>query len=439
MTDKKKTVARPGTQAAKTTKAAAGQNTGETADNVPAIQWADPRTLVPNPANPRYIEDADFRKLVRSLRDFPDMLKLRPIIIQDEATRQILGGNMRTRAAIEAGLALVPYINAEFLTDEQRQEFIIKDNVGFGKWDTDKLANEWDINLLADWGVDLVPPTRADKKVAIDDNFAIPSGLTTGIQVGDVIEIGAHRLICGDARDPETWTRLMSGNKAAMVFVDPPLHPDGIMAGMDQIFGEAMAHSQDTATMFCFYPWKTREAFTKATHVTGWQILQELIWNRGLVIGPGNYHQAHDNIFYIKKAGKKVRWFGDRGQKSVLQSSKADLQKLRKEELITILVALKAQSTVWDMDQDRVVFFQVPGQKPVTLAGRAISDTTQEAEIVVDVCAGSGTTMVAGHQLDRQVYALESDPMLCQVHIARMQALDPTLVITINGKEVSNG
>jgi ParB-like chromosome segregation protein Spo0J len=106
-----------------------------------------------NPNNPRQIKDDKFAKLVQSIKDFPEMLDIRPIVVN--ADMVVLGGNMRFKACKEAGLKEVPIIVAENLTDEQQKEFIIKDNVSGGEWDWDMLANEWEVEQLQDWGLDL--------------------------------------------------------------------------------------------------------------------------------------------------------------------------------------------------------------------------------------------------------------------------------------------
>jgi len=107
----------------------------------------------PNQDNPRIIKDYKFKKLVQSIKDFPQMLELRPIVVNEDNI--VLGGNMRLKACQEAGLKEVHIIQAKDLTPEQQREFIIKDNVGFGEWDWDILANEWDTNALEEWGMDL--------------------------------------------------------------------------------------------------------------------------------------------------------------------------------------------------------------------------------------------------------------------------------------------
>lgn len=114
-----------------------------------------------NPNNPRVIKDYKFEKLVRSIREFPKMLELRPIVVNEDNV--ILGGNMRYRACVEAGLDDVYIVQAKDLTEEQQKEFIVKDNVSFGDWDFEVLANEWDIKDLEDWSVKV--PTIKDTEL----------------------------------------------------------------------------------------------------------------------------------------------------------------------------------------------------------------------------------------------------------------------------------
>jgi ParB-like chromosome segregation protein Spo0J len=117
------------------------------------MQRAAIGTIIPNPSNPRIIKDDKFKKLVKSIQEFPQMLELRPIVV--DGNMVVLGGNMRLKACIAAGLKEVPIIVADNLTDAQKGEFIIKDNVGFGEWDWDLIANEWEPDTLIDWGLDL--------------------------------------------------------------------------------------------------------------------------------------------------------------------------------------------------------------------------------------------------------------------------------------------
>ena len=125
-----------------------------------------------NPNNPRIIKDDKFKKLVKSIQEFPQMLKLRPIVVNKDMV--VLGGNMRLKACKEAGLKEVHILKADELTDEQQKEFIVKDNVGFGEWDWDMLANEWDTDKLEDWGLDL--PIYFNDSDELGTDFSLPEG-----------------------------------------------------------------------------------------------------------------------------------------------------------------------------------------------------------------------------------------------------------------------
>jgi|TARA_X000001382_G_C3145761_1_gene171214 hypothetical protein len=121
-----------------------------------------------NPSNPRIIKNDKFKKLVKSIQEFPEMLKLRPIVVDEDMI--VLGGNMRLKASKDAGLKEVWIEIAEGLTEEQKKEFIVKDNVGFGEWEWDILANEWDSVQLAEWGLD-VWENQDDAIVEDDDTY----------------------------------------------------------------------------------------------------------------------------------------------------------------------------------------------------------------------------------------------------------------------------
>ena len=123
-------------------------------------------TIKSNPNNPRLIKSQKFEKLVNSIKQFPEMLELRPIVVNNDMV--VLGGNMRLKACKEAGLKEVPIIKASELTPEQEKEFIVKDNVGFGEWDWDMIANEWDSELLNEWAMDVWQP---EENLELDDFF----------------------------------------------------------------------------------------------------------------------------------------------------------------------------------------------------------------------------------------------------------------------------
>ena len=150
-----------------------------------------------NPNNPRIIKDDKFKKLVASIKEFPQMLSLRPIVVNDDMI--VLGGNMRLKACKEAGLKEVPVIKASDLNEEQQKAFIIKDNVGYGEWDWDMLANEWDAEDLVEWGLD-VPVFDVDDLGSIDEK-----DLSDKIQSQFRIEV-----ICIDEESQEnTYNKLI--------------------------------------------------------------------------------------------------------------------------------------------------------------------------------------------------------------------------------------
>tara|TARA_R110000737_G_scaffold57476_1_gene82825 strand:- start:1773 stop:2345 length:573 start_codon:yes stop_codon:yes gene_type:complete len=148
--------------------------------------------IVPNEINPRYIKDDKFKKLVKSIKEFPEMLKLRPIVVNSDMV--VLGGNMRLKACKEAGLKEVYIIKAENLTEDQQKEFIIKDNVGFGEWDWDILGNEWDNIQLKDWGMDVWHPEEdADYSILDEDDMSSElEGMTSNVRKAIQIEFESN-------------------------------------------------------------------------------------------------------------------------------------------------------------------------------------------------------------------------------------------------------
>lgn len=147
-----------------------------------------------NPNNPRIIKDDKFQKLVKSITEFPEMLNLRPIVVNDDMI--VLGGNMRLKACKEAGLKQVPVIMASELTEDQQRRFIIADNVGYGEWDWSMLANEWDAVELGDWGLDVwQQPSDVDYSIldGADDSLdsqldELSNGVKKAIQIEFEIE-----------------------------------------------------------------------------------------------------------------------------------------------------------------------------------------------------------------------------------------------------------
>jgi len=146
----------------------------------------------PNPNNPRIIKDDKFEKLVRSIKEFPKMLEIRPIVVNDDMI--VLGGNMRLKACKEAGLKEVPIIKASDLTEDEQKQFIIKDNVSGGEWDWEALAADWNAEELEEWGLDVwQQPTEVDYSILDDDDVSEQlEDMTSGVKKAIQIEFEAE-------------------------------------------------------------------------------------------------------------------------------------------------------------------------------------------------------------------------------------------------------
>jgi arsenate reductase-like glutaredoxin family protein len=159
-------------------------------------QQIDIKKLKLNPNNPRVIKDYKFKKLVKSIQEFPQMLEIRPIIVNDDMV--IIGGNMRYRAAIELGYKKVPVSKVVGLTEEQQKEFTIKDNLSYGEWDYDILANEWDAEKLDDWGADMPEIKIEDINDSEDDNERSPKATDDGYSTFELIMLHENKLLLLD-------------------------------------------------------------------------------------------------------------------------------------------------------------------------------------------------------------------------------------------------
>lgn len=365
-----------------------------------------------NPNNPRLIKDDKFAKLVKSIKEFPEMLELRPIVVNDDMV--VLGGNMRLKACIEAGLEEVPVIKASTLTEEQQKEFIIKDNVGFGEWDYAMLANEWNTEELTEWGLDL-PDFTAGDETAEEDDFDVPEGgIETDIVLGDLFEIGEHRLLCGDSTDSDSVAKLMNGEKADMVFTDPPY-------GMKLDTDYSKLKGTEKSPNAKGYKWDKvigdDKEFDFLTSYALFEYVKEQFW-----WGCDYYFNQ------LPSGGGLFVW---------QKRDKADAEMIGNDFEICWSKQRHKKATFWkrwvgfdsiEKGEKRVH----PTQKPIDLAGWFITDWSNESDKIIDLFLGSGSTMVASHQLKRKCYGMELDCKYCQVIVDRMKKLDPTLIIKRN-------
>ena len=405
-----------------------------------------------NPNNPRTIKDDKFKKLVQSIKDFPQMLELRPIVVNDEMV--VLGGNMRLKACKEAGLKEVPVIKASQLTPEQQAEFIVKDNVGFGEWDYDLLLNAYDSSDLEAWGIDL-PELPEKENEAQQDDYEIPDEIATDIVLGDLFEIGQHRLLCGDSTKKEEWQFLMNGLEADMVMTDPPYNVNYEGGTGLKIMNDKMSNNSFYDFLFDFYSalgfytkkggaWYVWHAstetvnFSTAMRNSGLLLKQYLVWVKNtMVLGRQDYQWKHELCLYGWKEGASHYFIDDRTQTTVIEDE-INVSKLNKEQMKKMLYDLirdKTASTVIHCDKPHTNDVH-PTMKPILLLAPLIKNSSKANEIVADGFLGSGSTMVASHQLNRKCYGMELDPKYCQVIIDRMCKLDTNLKIKKNGVEI---
>ena len=359
--------------------------------------------IKPNPNNPRIIKDHKFKQLVKSIQDFPQMLELRPIVIDEN--NMVLGGNMRLKACIEAGLKDVPIKQAKDLTEEQKKEFIVKDNVGYGEWDWDDLANNWDAQELTEWGLD-IPNFDVDVLEAKDDEFKIPNEIDTEFVYGDIIEIGEHRLLCGDSTNPEHIDKLMNGRKADLVLTDPPY---GIGYEYDKHKdNDSDVNAQLVADVF-------------ALHQCG------KVWTPGLMNLSRDISRFGNTkvAVWFKKFAQAGNGVGGASTWEPILILDPPRKKLDNDviELMVEKEELHGKSLR--------EFHSCP--KPVKLYGQLVEAFAELEHLIFEPFCGSGTTMIASHQMKRVCYGMEMSEKYCQVIVDRMKKLDPSLIIKKNG------
>ena len=436
-----------------------------------------------NKKNPRKIDKMQFDSLVKSILVFPKMLNdLRPIVVDENMT--ILGGNMRYRALIaistmttddcrnRMSLAknfnkktsaekaeiekywaewrkapIVDVVKADNLDEEAKKEFIIKDNVSFGEWDNEILKAEFDLGELQDFGLDL--PEFADEKVeeaAEEDDFSEEEAAKadTRCKDGDIWKLGRHRLICGDSTNIEVLNKLCNGLPIDLFVTDPPynVNYEGETEQKMKIKNDNMEDRQFinflTAAFSsacqvmragaAFYIWHADSEgynFRKGLINAGLQIKQTLIWVKNrLVFGRQDYQWQHEPCLYGWKEGAAHYFISDRTNTTVIEDN-ADFKKMKREELLKIVLEMNSPTvptTVIHEDKPQRNADH-PTMKPVKLIARLIKNSSRQNDNVLDTFGGSGTTVIACEQLNRNCFMAELDEHYCDVIIARWEKL----------------
>lgn len=390
--------------------------------------------------NPRNISDHALERLKRSLEAEPQMLDARPVIALTDGT--VVAGNMRLRAARELGWKTVPTVFVD-LDENRAREWALRDNASYGEWDDAALADL--MREMQDDGANLDLTGFDEQEFAailesvedplpknIDDAPPLPDEPRSVL--GEVYELGPHRLMCGDATDAGAMAILMDGEQAACLWTDPPygieyesngrrmraaalgLTDDqaGIRAiqnddaeGLPSLLAAAFATADSVlmpgAPLYIAHPAGPLSlVFYAAGEGIGWEFRQALIWDKGsMVLGRSDYHYAHESIIYGFKPAPKGRmgrggkhWFGDHSQTSVFRVPKPS----RSEEH--------------------------PTMKPVELVRQMLANSLPPSGIVLDPFGGSGTTLIAAHSLRRRACLMELDPRYCDVIRARWETAD---------------
>lgn len=403
-----------------------------------------------NPNNPRIIKDDKFQKLVKSIKEFPEMLNIRPIVVN--ADMVVIGGNMRLKACKEAGIKEVAIIKADDLTDEQQKQFIIKDNVGFGEWDWEDLANNWDAEQLTDWGLD-IPDFKPEVLVAEEDDFSVPDGgIETDIVLGDLFEIGEHRLLCGDSTDSDQVAKLMNGKKWDLMATSPPynqgnscgnlLHTKGLGTGKKDVKLYEDKNSDNRTSedyyKFCIDILNTSTIFKNENeHTVCWNVAYNAKSRNDygkIIFSIDNPYEVKETIIWDKTHSINLPQVG-------IYS--------RRCEFVFVMSATEKYHTSqtyndcrWNYWQIKSAGSQITGEDvehraayPIEFASNMVTDFSLQNDLVYEPFTGSGTTMVASHQLKRNCYGMELDPKYCQVIVDRMLKLDPSLEVKRNGEK----
>jgi hypothetical protein len=355
-----------------------------------------------NPDNPRTISKRDMDRLVKSLTEFPDMLSIREIVVDENMT--VLGGNMRLQALKKAGAKDCIAKIVSGLTEAQKREFVIKDNGSMGDWNMDELANMWSDLPLADWGVDLpedwlggVAQEPQDAEPQMDK--AAELNKIWKVKTGDLWQIGEHRLLCGDSTKKEDVGRVMGGEKAELCLTDPPYATGGKSEDYDVFIGDL------PKLIDCFLP------------------LAKDVSNR-ILLTPGNAHQ-----FLYPKPDWVLAWFVQAGVGANPWGFTFwnAIFAYGKDPYLARRLGSRPDAFVKTEASDKT---EHSTSKPVGVWSWILERGSVDAgDIIFDPFIGSGTTMVACQNLNRKCRGIEISENYCAVILQRMTDAFPGIEI----------
>ena len=378
-----------------------------------------------NEDNPRTISEDKFQKLCDSIKDFPGMMKLRPIIVDKDDI--VIGGNMRYRALERLGYADIEddwLLKADDLTDEQREEFIIKDNIPYGENDWDILANKWDLDLLRKWGMEVPQINREVEEDNFDVDKAYEESEKPKSKKGEIYQLGEHRVLCGDSLDYYNVESLMGGGVAKMLFTSPPYNMAGKMyANYDDNLKSAEYIKFNMEVLKNFIPflkgfvfwnisynknsrWEFIEILHRIIKETGLKFMELIVWNKKHALPITSQVMLTRQYEDILLVGNEEEIAKDIEMFCVANNDGAVLFNKRTNKGIT---------NYWELDTGGSQLSNHLACYPVKLPGKGINLMTLEGDIVVDPFLGSGTTLIACEQVKRKCYGIELDPKYVDV------------------------
>lgn len=344
-----------------------------------------------NPNNPRTIKDEKFKKLCKSLKENPEFLDARPIVVKDN---MIIGGNMRYRALLENKTEIKPEWIKDVTgwTDEAIRKFIVVDNIAYGDNDWDILANTYEKEELEDWGMDV--DKWVDDEV-VEDEVPEVSTEEAVSKLGEIYQLGRHRILCGDSTKIEDVERLMDGKKADMVFTDPPYGMklnadyDAMSKNSTKVKGNAYSNVIGDETDFDPRPLMELFGYCK----------EQLWWGADYYYDKLPPHGSW--LIWAKRNENMLDIIGNHFE--VCYSMNPRLRRI----IYKNWSGVTARNPQFEREH--------PTEKPISLNADIIKERTTDDQIVVDLFLGSGSTLIACEQTNRICYGMEIDPKYIDV------------------------
>ena len=383
--------------------------------------------LIPYEKNPRHNEDA-ITAVAKSIEKFGFKV---PIVV--DASNVIVNGHTRLKAAKYLGLKEVPTIIADDLTPEQIKAFRLADNkVGeIATWDEELLNAELD--ELADLDFDMtefgfdLPDIEGEEVEVIEDEFEEELPAEPISKLGDIYQLGRHRLMCGDSTNSLEVEKLMGNKKADLLITDPPYNVAYEGKGKEALtikndsketnefhsflyeaFSAAINNMKLGSSFYVWYASSEVVNFHTALEEAGFLVKEELIWNKNsMVLSRQDYHWKHEPCLYGWASGGSHSWYSDRKQTTILNFDRPTVNK------------------------------EHPTMKPVALFDYQIKNSSKQGDCILDLFGGSGTTLIACEQNEREAYLMELDPRYVDVIIARWEAFTGEVAVKISGNDTA--